>query len=50
MTGAGVKVVMVDSAWYRHPYFTSRGYRSAPVVLGPATSNPNDDEGGHATG
>ena len=50
VTGAGVKVVMVDSGWYRHPYFTSRGYRSAPVVLGPATSNPNDDEIGHGTG
>src|SRR3712207_5891708 len=41
---------MVDSGWYRHPYFTSRGYRSAPVVLGPAASDPDDDESGHGTG
>jgi subtilisin family serine protease len=50
VTGTGVKVVMVDSGWYRHPYFTSRGYRSAPVVLGPGASSPNDDESGHGTG
>jgi hypothetical protein len=50
VTGAGVRVVMVDSGWFRHPYFVSRGYRSAPVVLGPAASRPNDDESGHGTG
>jgi subtilase family protein len=50
VTGRGVKVVMVDSGWYRHPYFTRRGYRAAPPVLGPAASKPNDDEVGHGTG
>ncbi|WP_394618671.1 S8 family serine peptidase [Lentzea sp. JNUCC 0626] len=50
VTGAGVRVVMVDSGWFRHPYFTGRGYRSAPVVLGPGALNPNDDESGHGTG
>ncbi|MFD1046566.1 hypothetical protein ACFQ1S_13885 [Kibdelosporangium lantanae] len=45
ITGAGVRVVMIDSGWFRHPYFVGRGYRSAPVVLGPAALNPNDDEG-----
>lgn len=49
-TGKGVKVAMVDSGWYRHPYFIGRGYRSAPVVLGPAASNPLRDESGHGTG
>ncbi len=49
-TGLGIKAVMVDSGWYRHPYFVTRGYRAAPVVLGPATANPNDDEVGHGTG
>ena len=49
-TGLGIKAVMVDSGWYRHPYFDVRGYRAAPVVLGPATANPNDDEVGHGTG
>lgn len=50
ITGRGVKVVMVDSGWFRHPYFTRRGYRASPVVLGPAAANPNDDESGHGTG
>jgi hypothetical protein len=49
-TGRGVKVVMVDSGWFAHPYFTQRGYRSSPVVLGPAAANPADDESGHGTG
>lgn len=50
LTGKGVKLVMVDSGWYRHPYFTNRGYRANPVVLGPAASNPERDESGHGTG
>ncbi len=50
ITGAGVKVAMVDSGWYKHPHFVNRGYRAAPVVLGPATANPLNDEVGHGTG
>lgn len=50
ITGKGVKVAMVDTGWYRHPYFTRRGYKAAPVVLGPATANPANDESGHGTG
>lgn len=50
ITGRGVKAVMVDSGWFRHPYFARRGYRASPVVLGPAATNPNDDESGHGTG
>ena len=49
-TGKGVKVAMVDSGWYRHPYFTARGYRSDPVVLGPGATKPLRDEVGHGTG
>jgi hypothetical protein len=49
ITGRGIKVVMCDTGWFRHPYFVGRGYRSSPVVLGPATINPNDDEVGHGT-
>jgi len=49
-TGKGVHVVMVDSGWFRHPFFTSRGYRSDPVVLGPGTTKPLKDEVGHGTG
>ena len=50
ITGRGVRVAMVDSGWYRHPFFVHRGYRAAPVVLGPATSDPLKDEVGHGTG
>jgi subtilisin family serine protease len=50
LTGRGVRVVMVDSGWYRHPYFERRGYRSGGVILGPATADPLNDESGHGTG
>jgi subtilisin family serine protease len=50
ITGSGVKVAMVDSGWYKHPFFVGRGYRAAPVVLGPGTANPLKDESGHGTG
>ena len=48
-TGAGVKVVMVDSGHFLHPYFTARGYRVNPVVLGPGATHPEADENGHGT-
>ncbi len=50
ITGKGIKVAMVDSGHYKHPFFTKRGYRVAPVVLGPAATNPTRDESGHGTG
>ena len=48
-TGKKVKVVMVDTGWYKHPYFVQRGYNVNPVVLAPGASNPDDDEVGHGT-
>jgi len=50
ITGRGIRVAMVDSGWYKHPFFIKRGYRAAPVVLGPGASNPLKDESGHGTG
>ena len=50
ITGKGVKVAMVDSGHYKHPFFVGRGYNVAPVVLGPAAANPLKDESGHGTG
>jgi hypothetical protein len=50
ITGRGVKVVMTDSGWYRHPYFVERGYRATDAVLGPGAANPAADESGHGTG
>ncbi len=49
-SGLGVKLVMVDSGWYRHPYFERRGYRAGPVELGPGATKPDKDESGHGTG
>ncbi|HEY7282771.1 MAG TPA: S8 family serine peptidase, partial [Actinomycetota bacterium] len=49
ITGKGVKVVMCDTGWFAHPFFTQRGYRSSPVVLGPAAANAGADEVGHGT-
>jgi subtilisin family serine protease len=50
ITGRGIKIAMVDSGHYSHPFFAGRGYRVSPVVLGPAAANPTKDESGHGTG
>lgn len=50
ITGKGIRIAMVDSGHYKHPFFVQRGYRLAPVVLGPAAANPLKDESGHGTG
>jgi subtilisin family serine protease len=49
-TGRDVRVVMVDTGWYRHPFFVQRGYTANAVVLGPTAMNPDQDEDGHGTG
>lgn len=48
-TGRGIKLVMTDSGWHAHPYFTERGYRFQPALLGPGTANAAADENGHGT-
>ncbi|MBG9455847.1 peptidase S8 [Lysinibacillus sphaericus] len=50
ITGRDIKVVMIDTGWYAHPFFTQRGYRSNPVVVGPGSTDPDHDEGSHGTG
>jgi subtilisin family serine protease len=50
LTGRGIKVAMVDSGWFRHPYFTVRGYNVANAILGPGAVSPLTDESGHGTG
>jgi subtilisin family serine protease len=50
ITGRGIRVAMVDSGHYAHPFFADRGYRVAAVTLGPATADPDKDELGHGTG
>jgi serine protease AprX len=49
-TGRGVRVVMVDTGWYRHPFFARHGYAATRAVLGPGATNPDRDEDGHGTG
>ena len=50
ITGRGIRVAMVDTGWFRHPFFDQRGYRVGAVTLGPGTANPDHDEVGHGTG
>ncbi len=50
ITGKDVKVAMVDSGHYKHPFFIGRGYRVQSVLLAPGATNPLADESGHGTG
>jgi hypothetical protein len=50
ITGRNVVVAMVDTGWQTHPFFTERGYRVDPTVLGPGTADAGVDENGHGTG
>jgi subtilisin family serine protease len=47
--GAGVRLMMVDTGWFQHPYFVQRNIEGT-VVLGPGAANPLTDENGHGTG
>src|SRR5262249_52742090 len=48
--GDGIVVVMPDSGWYRHPYFTANAYAvNTPIVAVPGT-DPSKDPIGHGTG
>lgn len=49
-TGLGIRVTMVDTGWQSHPYFTQRGYRVLPTLLGPGATNAAVDPIGHGTG
>ena len=48
--GAGVTVAMVDSGWFRHPFFTAHGYNVQPPVTVVPGTNPARDPHGHGTG
>jgi hypothetical protein len=49
ITGKGVKVVMIDSGWYPHPFFSHHNYK-VKVVLAPGATEPERDDSGHGTG
>jgi subtilase family protein len=48
--GAGATVAMVDSGWYRHPFFAAHGYAVQPAVAVVPGTNPARDPHGHGTG
>lgn len=48
-TGKRIRVTMVDTGWYEHPYFKERGYNYKPVILAPGASNAVEDANGHGT-
>ncbi len=50
VTGRNIVVGMIDTGHFRHPWFTWRGYRLLPVLLGPGASDPSQDTNGHGTG
>lgn len=47
--GQGTHVVMVDTGWYRHPYFAQHDYH-VKVELAPGSETPKEDVHGHGTG
>lgn len=49
ITGKGVKVVIVDTGWYAHPYFEKHHY-NVKVHLAPGSTDICSDLIGHGTG
>lgn len=48
-TGRGVKVAMVDSGFFPHPFFAANGYKLI-ASASPGATNPDEDPSGHGTG
>jgi serine protease AprX len=49
ITGKGVRVAMIDSGWYPHPFFRKNNYK-VKVVLAPGATDSEEDISGHGTG
>lgn len=49
VTGSGVRVAMVDSGFYHHPYLVHQGYDLLSVAA-PDITEPETDSSGHGTG
>jgi subtilisin family serine protease len=49
VTGDGIRVAMVDSGFYHHPYFKAQGYDFLAVPA-PDVTAAEDDPSGHGTG
>jgi serine protease AprX len=48
-TGRGVKVAMVDSGFFPHPFFAANGYKLV-ASASPGADKPEEDPSGHGTG
>jgi hypothetical protein len=48
VTGVGVKVALVDTGFFKHPYYAANGFAYEPVATVSAP-NPQDDRVGHGT-
>jgi subtilisin family serine protease len=48
-TGRGVKVAMVDSGFFPHPFFAANGYKLI-ASASPGADKPEEDTSGHGTG
>jgi subtilisin family serine protease len=48
-TGSGIKVAMVDSGFFPHPFFAANGYNLIAKAA-PGAGDPEQDDSGHGTG
>lgn len=49
-TGHDVVAAQIGTGHYRHRFFSDRGYRVLPTLLGPGQRHPQRDDHGHGTG
>lgn len=49
-TGHGIVAAQIGTGHYRHRFFSDRGYRVLPTLLGPGQLHPQRDDHGHSTG
>jgi serine protease AprX len=49
-TGAGIKVGMLDTGFFVHPYIQAHGYRLTPICAADAAPPPEKDSHGHGSG
>jgi hypothetical protein len=50
VTGHNVVVAQIGTGHYRHRFFSDRGYRVLPALLGPGQQEPLRDDHGQSTG
>jgi len=48
--GEGILVVMPDSGWFRHPFFSANGFNVKPTITVVPATDPSKDPIGHGTG